>query len=71
MAYLGLTTRDGSCAICDKRVPKGTLVYFDRTKSQGNHLAHKECYDDLRASRDVQPKAGTEILSHEKLDPPF
>lgn len=71
MAYTGITTRAGKCAICKKDFPKGVLVYFDATKRQGSHLAHKQCFDDLRASRDKQPAPGKEIQSKELLDPPF
>lgn len=71
MAYTGITTRETTCAICNKSMPKGELVYFDSSKRQGKHLAHKSCYDDLRKSRDKQPPYGKVILSSEPLDPPF
>lgn len=71
MAYVGVTTRAGKCAICKKSIPKGTFVYCDSTKNQGSHLAEVPCYDRLRASRDKQPPRGREAKSSEPLDPPF
>lgn len=76
MAYTGITTRNGRCAICKTGFPSGTLVYFDATKRQGSHLAHKKCWDDLRESRraanaPVVKPVKPQILSEEPLDPPF
>lgn len=73
MPYTAKTTRKGVCAICSKEFPKGTIVYFDATKSQGKHLAHKACYDKLLAERGgpKKPTGPVEIRSREKLDPPF
>lgn len=71
MPYIGIAKREGTCPICSEKFQAGVLVYFDSTKSQGNHMAHRVCYDDLRASRDEQPPLGKEVKSHEELDPPF
>lgn len=72
MAFVGLSTRKGVCAICKTDFPKGTHVYFDATKTPGNHLAHKECFDEIlqtRGPRKTKGKVG--IQSTERLDPPF
>lgn len=71
MAYLGKTRKPGTCAICKKPFPAGEIVYFDGTKSKGNHLAHKSCLDALNAKRPY-PKVSTgPIVTVEELDPPF
>jgi hypothetical protein len=71
MAYLGKVKNPGSCAICKESFPAGEIVYFDGTKAQGNHLAHKDCLDALTAKRKY-PKIPTgPLVSTEPLDPPF
>lgn len=73
MPYTGITTRKTRCAICKTAMPTGETVYFDATKSQGSHLAHVKCWDDLRATRGPKPKPKTRPVrvSDEPLDPPF
>ena len=75
MAYTGVLTRTGRCAICKTDMPIGETVYHDPTKRQGSHLAHVKCWDDLLATRKAQgitkPRGKTEKLSSEPLDPPF
>lgn len=71
--YTGLTQTKGTCPICGKEYPKGTLVWFDSKKSEGNNLVHKSCYDDLLASRGETPsvKSAGKTKSRVQLDPPF
>ena len=70
--YTGVTKESGICPICKKKFPTGTLVWFDSSKSQGNNLAHKVCFDELRASRgDITIKRTRKVLSSVTLDPPF
>lgn len=69
--YQGLTTRVASCALCKKRMPKGTLVYFDSNKTHGFHLVHVVCLDKLRETVPAKPAPDKEIRSEEVLDPPF
>lgn len=72
MIYLGVSRKVGVCGICKKNFTRGTHVYHNTEKSQGSHLAHKSCWDTLAASRPRKfTGKKTEILSVEKLDPPF
>lgn len=68
-------TRAGTCAICKKALPVGTNVYFDATKSQGNHLVHILCFKNLMETRGRLPKdpkaPKPTVKSTEPLDPPF
>lgn len=70
--YTGVTKTKGNCPICKKNFPIGTLVWFDSSKSDGNNLVHKVCYDDLRASRgDATIGKRSKVKSSVDLDPPF
>lgn len=71
--YTGLTQTSGTCPICKKKFPKGTLVYFDSSKSDGNNLVHKECLDTLLAERGEGyiKSSSREVKSHVSLDAPF
>lgn len=75
MAYTGVLTRIGRCAICKMDMHIGETVYHDPTKRQGSHLAHVKCWDDLLADRKAKgvttPRGSREILSTEPLDPMF
>lgn len=71
MPYTGILTRPATCAICKTDMPKGELVWFDSTKRQGSHLAHKKCWDDLRAARGPVKSERKPSISSEPLDPPF
>lgn len=75
MAYIGVLTRSATCAICKNSIDVGEHVYHDATKSQGSHLAHKDCWDTLRKSRpstfEKKRNSQREIKSTEPLDPPF
>ena len=72
-------TQNGTCAICAKDIPKGSLAYFDPTKRQKSHLAHPLCWETLREERrkekirgqEVKKAPKPEILSTERLAPPF
>ena len=69
--YQGLTSRVTTCALCKKKMPRGTLVYFDSNKTQGFHLVHVDCLDKLRERVPAKPPPDREIRSQEVLEPPF
>lgn len=77
MAYIGVMTRKGTCAICAKGLPVGENVYHDPSKDQGSHLVHTKCWEDLKESRkgSIDPyekkKKPSPKLSTEPLDAPF
>lgn len=75
MPHLGITTREGRCAICKKTISQREMVFFDASKSQGSHLAHKLCWETLLKERGRKPKdpkaPKVTQKSTEPLLPPF